>query len=122
MNILYGSSIINATNNLSNHFLTVIKKYYTMFFLFPFFLEGRSSPKWTTSKSKDEYSSSLGFSIENKETREAQTTKIYNNPEERTHSLISTYSDNTLDQSVTTFSGPIDHHLQSKKREKIFGC
>ena len=90
-----------------------------MFFYF-IFLEGRSSPKRTTSNSKDEYSSSLSFSIEIKETRDAQTTKIYNNPEERTHSLISTYSDTTLDQSVTTFSGPIDHHLQSKKKGKNF--
>ena len=74
-----------------------------MFFI-SYFLEGRSSPKRTTSNSKDEFSSSLSFSIEIKETRDGQTTKIYNNPEEKTLSLVSTYSETTLDQSVSTFS------------------
>ena len=80
--------------------------------------------KWTTAKSKDDYSSSLGFSMESKDSREEQTTKSYN-PEEKTVSFISTYSDTTIyhtDQIGTTISDLNDQDSQSKKRRNYFGC
>ena len=91
-------------------------------YIYFIFLEGKNSPKETTSKSKDEYSSSLGFSTQSKESRDGQTTKSYN-PEEKTVHFISTCSYTTvdqLDQIATTLSDHNHQDPESKQRGFFF--